>query len=170
MATVDSLFVDPQANKPKAATNKEPVQKTAAPKSNPGKLSVVSGAATPAGTRYEAEAGSLSGGAHPRDASDASGGVLLAGMKGATCSVSVDGGVDGAAELTIRYATAKKAFCTLTLNGVSQDLELPASGGWNTLGSVSITVEIKPGKNPLEFTSQSGMKLDCFDLLIKPLN
>ena len=82
MATVDSLFVDPKTKKQKAATNKEPVQKTAAPKSNPGKLSVQPGAATSRGTRYEAEAGKVSGGAQPRDVSDASGGVLLAGMKG----------------------------------------------------------------------------------------
>jgi len=169
LATADSLFMGVNAHKGRRATTKPPsepvkhVQETAAPAAAKSVVSPAPFLLEPAGTRYEAEAGDVTGGAKPRSVSEASGGVLLAGMNGSTCSMSVDGGAGGTTELTLGYAVAQKAPCTLAINGVLQSLQLPGTGGWNTLGAAKLAVELKPGENNISFTSKGGMKLDYFE-------
>jgi len=173
MSTVDSLFMGVTAHKGRQGRTKPPsepakhVQETVTPTAAKAVVSAAPFSLVPAGTRYEAEAADVTGGAKPRSVSEASGGVLLAGMNGSTCSISVDGGAGGTTELTVGYAVAQKSSCTLVINGVLQSLRLPATGGWNTLGAAKLALELKPGENKISFTSKGGMKLDYFDLKTK---
>lgn len=172
MSTVDSLFMGVTAHKGRKATEStekspaEPAKSTPqSPTPAPVSVAVAPASTETAGTRYEAEAGEVSGGAKPRAMDNASGGSMLAGMQGASCTVNVDGGTGGGGfDLTIGYATAKNVACVLTLNGVEQRLQLPATGGWNTPGAARLQAELKPGENKIAFASQGGMKLDYFDL------
>jgi len=169
MATVDSLFMGINAHKGAQGAKEglsEPgknIQKSAAPAVLKAVVSAAPFSLEPAGTRYEAEAGELSGKASARNSSVASGGTLLAGMRGASCTMTVDGSEGGRFDLTIGFATANKVACTLAINEHAQSLQLPRTGGWNTLGAATLEVELKPGQNKIEITSKGGMKLDYFD-------
>jgi len=175
MATADSLFMGVNAHKGRQGTTRNPsesvkhVQETAAPAAAKAVVSAAPFLLEPAGTRYEAEAGEISGGAALKSNNNASGKSVVGGMqaKGAVCALTVDGAAGGAFDLTIGYATAKNVGCELDIDGVKQSLQLPGTGGWNTLGAVKLAVELKPGDNKIAFTSQGGMKLDYFDLKAK---
>ena len=121
----------------------------------------------PAGTRYEAESGVISGGASVQKSSNASGNARVADMhrRGASCAVTVEGAGGGTFELTIGYALgSKRRNCTLVINGVKRCFQLPGTGGWGRPGAVKMAVKLSPGNNKIEFTSAGGLNLDYFEL------
>ena len=168
MATVDSIFMGATAHKGRrASTPAKETKESSAPAAVKTAVSAAPFSLKPAGTRYEAEAGELSGGATLRKSSSASGGSLIAGMqaKEAACTLTVDGAAAGGSfDLILGYAALKKMTCVLDLQGVKQSVQLPGTGGWNTLGVIKLAVKLNPGKNKIEITSQGGMKLDYLEL------
>jgi len=129
-------------------------------------VSVIPFSLEPAGTRYEAESGVISGGASVQKTSNASGSARVANMhkRGASCAVVVDGASGGAFDLTIGYALgSKRVNCSLAINGVERCFQLPGTGGWGTPGAVQLAVKLNPGNNKIEFTSAGGVNLDYFE-------
>jgi hypothetical protein len=130
---------------------------------SPNQTMVLFDLAPPKGTRYELEAGELSGGAAAgqRD-------VRNMQVRGAVVAISVDGGAAGGEfELLLAYASGGGASCGLFVNGVEQEaLLLPKTGGWQTYKAVKLTVALKPGKNRMEIRSQakSCVNLDYLEL------
>lgn len=130
-------------------------------------VSVIPFSLEPAGTRYEADSGVISGGASVQKTNSASGNARVANMHkgGASCAVSVDGASGGTFDLTIGYALgSKRVNCSLAGNGVEQCFQLPGTGGWGTPGAVQLAVKLNPENNRIEFTSAGGVNLDYFEL------
>ena len=130
---------------------------------SPNQTMVIFEPGPPNGTRYELEAGEVSGGAN-------AGNRHVGGMQnlGASVAISVDGGLDGGDfEVVLGYASGGASNCSLLVNGVEQsNLLLPKTDGWNTYKAVKLTVALKPGTNRMELRSQrkSGVNLDYIDL------
>jgi arylsulfatase A len=126
--------------------------------------------APPAGTRYEAEAGKISGEATARKVTAASGGGMVGNLQrpGATIAFEVDGGVKGGTfDLVVGYATPQGAICTLDVNGTKHAIRVPKTGGWQTFKAIRSTVTLKPGKtNRIEIKAR-GANLDYFDFEAK---
>ena len=112
-------------------------------------------------TRYEAEEGELSGGAVAR-------GESVGGMRKGRCVIKVDGGVGGAFDLTIAYATPlENARTELIVNGIPQTIAFPSSGSWKEVKQVKQTIQLNPGKeNRIEIKGLGqNLSLDHFELL-----
>ncbi|MEV6412617.1 DUF4832 domain-containing protein [Kribbella sp. NPDC051718] len=123
-----------------------------------GSVTVGTGGSVP--VNYEAEAGSLAGGAVVSSCSACSGGskVGYIGNNSGTLSIqNVNGGSGGAKPITIYYASAVAR--TATVNG--QSVSFPATADWNTVGSVTVTRTLVAGTtNTISFTNSTGWAPD----------
>jgi len=123
-----------------------------------------------AGTRYEAEAGQISGGASIGKRPLASGGAQVGSLHkpGAAIAFNVDGGTKGGEfDCVLGYASPKGATIVLDVNGAKQSARLPKTGGWGTYKAVRMSVTLKPGTaNRIEIKCAGG-NLDYFDCKAK---
>jgi hypothetical protein len=114
------------------------------------------------GATCEAENGQLAGGACP--ATDHPG---YTGTGFVACFTSPGGSVtqqfavpaDGAYTLHLRYAAGPNGpmstrSATVTANGVSQQVQLPLTGSWNTWGDSAVTLQLKAGRNDIAVSYQ----------------
>jgi|GEM_PF-61469 len=121
----------------------------------------------PAGTRYELEAGEVSGKANAGNRH-----VGNMQIRGATVSISVDGSKGGEARAILGYASAGNSGFDLLVNGEAQaPLNLPKTGDWNTSRAAHLFLQLKPGKNTISFRSRGrgGANLDYLEILSKPV-
>ncbi len=123
------------------------------------------------GTRYEAEAGEISGGAAAGSSPAASGGKQVGNLHkpGAAIAFNVDGGADGGEfDFILGYGSPKGATLAADVNGVKQSARLQKTGGWRTYKAVHLSVTLKPGKNNRFQIRCFGGNLDYFDVKEKP--
>jgi hypothetical protein len=123
-----------------------------------GAVTVGAGGGAP--VSYEAEAGSLAGGAVVSSCSACSGGskVGYIGNNSGTLTIqNVNGGSGGAKSITIYYASAVAR--TATVNG--QSVSFPATADWNTVGSVTVSRTLQAGTaNTILFSNSTGWAPD----------
>ena len=113
-------------------------------------------------TAYEAEAGSVSGGATIQSSSVASGGRIVGHIVdvGSRVLLTVDGGAGGTATLVVRssngYASTSKLG--LYVNGVRQvQLSFEPSGNWDTfVDSAAVPVTLVAGRNTIAIQHNSS--------------
>lgn len=120
------------------------------------------GSGAPSGltTVYEAEAGTVAGGAAVANDSKASGGKKVGNLhlSGASVTVSVYGGSGGESTLAITYATGiAYPSKSLYVNGtLIKQLILPPTGGWNTFATLTATIPLSPGTNTIMIKNNMG--------------
>jgi hypothetical protein len=123
-----------------------------------------SGSGSGSAGRYEAESGTVSGGAGVQNASNASGGQVVGGLNNTGSGVTVsnvDGGAGGTASVVVRFANGYSSARSLSLyaNGsrVGQ-VSFPATGSWNSFAdsaTVSVTLNAGTG-NTIKVQRDSG--------------
>jgi hypothetical protein len=101
--------------------------------------------------KYEAETGTIGGGAAVQTASAASGGKVVGALNniGAYVRVnSVDGGSGGSVKLQVRYANGYTSTRSLSLyvNGANvKQMSFPATGSWNAFATLETTISLNAG-------------------------
>ncbi|GLY31934.1 hypothetical protein [Kineosporia sp. NBRC 101731] len=79
----------------------------------------------------------------------------------ATLTVPVEVDTAGSRQLTIAYETLRERDLYVSVNGgSSQKITVAGTGGWETPGWTSVTVELKPGKNQIKFHNPLGLAPD----------
>ncbi|MDC0050762.1 carbohydrate-binding protein [Verrucomicrobia bacterium] len=68
---------------------------------------------------------------------------------------NVNGGAGGDATMTVRYALARGSrTADLSVNGSNDTITCTSTGAWNSWGTMSKTIKLKPGKsNTIKITS-----------------
>ncbi|MFF1610010.1 beta-L-arabinofuranosidase domain-containing protein [Amycolatopsis sp. NPDC058278] len=124
----------------------------------------------PAGTSYEAEAGTLGGQAAVRSSSGASGGALVGYVGGGSANYLQFNGVNstaGAHPVTIFYASGEARSLTVSVNGgAAVSVATPGTGGWDTVGSVQVTLTLAGGANTIRLGSSSGWAPDIDRIVV----
>jgi len=112
----------------------------------------------PSGRSFEAEAGgnTLSRQAAVRSSAAASGGALVGFVGNGTANylqfnnVQSGTGAAGAYPVTVYYASGENRSTTISVNGgAATTVSTPGTGGWNTVGSVSVTLTLNAGANTI---------------------
>jgi hypothetical protein len=132
----------------------------------------------PAGTtRYEAEAGTLAGGANAQTEHAGYSGLGYVGgyqNQGASTTVKVNALADGAADVTIGYANGPNPFAgtkrlSLYVNGTFvKKIGFPDTGAWPNYRTLTDTFVLKAGSNDISFRYDTGddgnINLDYVDV------
>ena len=131
----------------------------------------IGGGGTP-GTSYEAESSgnTLAGQAGVRSSSGASGGALVGYVGGGTANYlqfnNVQGGTAGAHQVTVFYTSGENRSTTVSVNGgTAVSVSTPSTGGWDTVGSVTVSLQLNAGANTIRFGNPSGWAPD-FDRIV----
>ncbi|MEN3304814.1 MAG: uncharacterized protein V7603_1016 [Micromonosporaceae bacterium] len=129
----------------------------------------------PPGRSYEAEASgnTLAGQAAVRSSAAASGGALVGFVGNGTANflqfnnVQSGTGSAGAHPVTVYYASGDNRSATISVNGgAATTVSTPSTGGWNTVGSVSVTLALDAGANTLRFGNPSGWAPDLDRIVV----
>jgi hypothetical protein len=130
------------------------------------------GGQPPSSSSYEAEAGgnTLAGQAAVRSSASASGGALVGYVGNGAANYlqfnNVTGGVAGSHQLTISYASGENRSATVSVNGgAATTVNTPSTGGWDTIGSVTVTVKLNAGANTVRLGNSGGWAPD-FDRIV----
>ena len=124
-------------------------------------------------TAYEAESSSntLAGGALRAACSTCSGGNKV-GYVGNNLGTLLFNGVNAASagsyQLTIYYLSAEARSAQISVNGgPAITVSLPSTGGWTTVGSYVITVDLNAGSNTILFSNSSGWAPDIDRIVVQ---
>ncbi|WP_051367269.1 carbohydrate-binding protein [Hamadaea tsunoensis] len=124
----------------------------------------LSGGSTATGYEAEASANTRGGQAAVRSSAGASGGAVVGYVGNGTANylqINNVTGTAGAHTLTIYYASGENRSATVSVNGgTATTVSTPASGGWDTIGSVTTTVTLTAGSNTIRFGNPSGWAPD----------
>ena len=124
----------------------------------------------PAGTSYEAESGTLGGQAAVRSSAGASGGALVGYVGGGTANYLQFSGVNstaGAHPVTLFYASGEARSMTVSVNGgAAVTVNTPSTGGWDTVGSVQVTLNLTAGANTIRLGNPSGWAPDIDRIVV----
>jgi hypothetical protein len=124
----------------------------------------------PAGTSYEAEAGTLGGQAAVRSSSGASGGALVGYVGNGTANYLQFNNVNataGAHQVTIFYASGAARSLTASVNGgTATNVNTPSTGGWDTIGSVTATLTLAAGTNTIRIANPTGWAPDIDRIVV----
>jgi uncharacterized protein len=124
-------------------------------------------------TSYEAEAAgnTLGGQAGARSSAGASGGALVGYVGNGTANFlqfnNVQGGsAGGSHQVTVYYASGENRSTTISVNGgTGISVSTPSTGGWDTVGSVTVSLTLRAGANTVRFGNPTGWAPD-FDRLV----
>ncbi len=126
----------------------------------------------PVGTSYEAEAGgnTLGGQAAVRSSAGASGGALVGYVGNGTANYlqfnNVQAAAAGSRRVTVYYASGANRSMTIGVNGgTATTVSTPSTGGWNTIGSITVTLTLAAGTNTVRFGNPTGWAPD-FDRIV----
>ncbi|MFI7204499.1 discoidin domain-containing protein [Micromonospora aurantiaca (nom. illeg.)] len=125
------------------------------------------GSTPPASTSYEAEASgnTLTGQAAVRSSAGASGGALVGYVGNGTANTlrftNVTANAAGPRTVTVSYASAEARSTQISVNGGAPvTVATPGTGGWDTVGTVSVTLPLNAGTNTLTFGNTAGWAPD----------
>lgn len=126
----------------------------------------------PAGKSYEAESAenTLGGQAAARTAAGASGGAVVGYVGNGAANylqfANVMGGTAGSHKVTVYYASAAARATTISVNGgAAVTVNPPSTGGWDTIGSITVNLTLTAGANTLRFGNPTGWAPD-FDRIV----
>jgi DUF1680 family protein len=124
----------------------------------------------PAGTSYEAEAATLAGQAAVRSSSGASSGAVVGYVGNGTANYLQFNNVNttsGAHQLTVFYASGETRSLTVSVNGgTAVSASAPSTGGWDTVGSVTLTLTLAAGANTVRIGNTSGWAPDIDRIVV----
>ncbi|BCB82592.1 hypothetical protein Pflav_090020 [Phytohabitans flavus] len=105
----------------------------------------------------------------PRELAGASGGTVVGwvgeGRDNTLEFTGVTVATDGRYEVTVHYVTSDRRTAAVEVNGgFAQFLEFPATGSWDRIGSVKVTLTLRAGANTIEFGNRRNWAPD-FDRL-----
>jgi hypothetical protein len=126
----------------------------------------------PAGTSYEAEAGgnTIAGQAGARTSPGASGGSLVGYVgNGAANYLQFNSvaGTAGSHSITVYYACGEDRSTQVSINGGGAvTLATPSTGGYDTVGAVSLTVALTAGANTIRFGNATGWGPDLDRIVV----
>jgi hypothetical protein len=130
------------------------------------------GGQPPSSTSFEAEASgnTLAGQAAARSSAGASGGALVGYVGNGAANYlqlnNVTSATAGSHKLTIYYAAGESRSATVSVNGgAATSVNTPSTGGWDTIGSVTVTVNLNAGANTIRLANPSGWAPD-FDRIV----
>ncbi len=131
----------------------------------------------PATTSYEAESGTLSGGAVIASSGYCSGGSKVGYIGGISsngiCVINnVYAATAGTYRMHVYYVSAdNRTFYVTVNNGGFVGLPCPGSGNWNTVCSISMDITLNAGNNTIKFDNGAGAYAPDLDrITITPLN
>jgi hypothetical protein len=131
------------------------------------------GTPPPAGTSYEAEAGgnTLGGQAAARSSAGASGGALVGYVGNGTANYlqfnNVSTASAGTHQLTVYYTSAESRSATVSVDGgAATTVNTPSTGGWDTVGSVTVTVTLTAGTNTIRFGNPTAWASDLDRIVV----
>jgi hypothetical protein len=149
----------------------DPDERRVPPHPNDHWVAQIGGGTTPPSTTsYEAEAGTRTGQAAVRSSAGASGGAVV-GYVGngtaSTVSLAVNVASAGSHTVSISYASGAARSVTLTVNGATgPTVSTPSTGGWDTIGTVSTTVNLNAGSNTLLLGNATGWAPDLDRIVV----
>ena len=124
------------------------------------------------GASYEAEASgnTLAGQAAVRGSAGASGGSLVGYVGGGAANYlqfnNVQASSAGARQVTVFYTSGENRSTTVSVNGAAAvPVSTPSTGGWDTVGSVTVSLQLNAGANTIRFGNPSGWAPD-FDRIV----
>jgi alpha-galactosidase len=119
---------------------------------------------------FEAESGTLSNGASLQSCAECSGGSqvgYLGGPSNGTVVVPVNVSAAGLYNLTIYYSTADPRVIYVTPNnGNYTGISCPPSGGWSTVGSISMNITLNAGSNSIRLDNGAGNYAPNIDRIV----
>jgi alpha-galactosidase len=124
----------------------------------------------PAIISVESESGTRTNGANVQTCGACSGGQLvgnLGGTTNGTVTHTVNAAATGSYNLVVSYATADPRTIYVTVNaGMWVGLDCTASGGWTTVATATMSVNLNAGNNTIKFDNGGGWapNLDKFTL------
>ncbi|MDQ7906612.1 CBM35 domain-containing protein [Phytohabitans sp. ZYX-F-186] len=130
---------------------------------------------TPAPASYEAEApgNRLRGRVAAREMAGASGGSVVGWVGRERDNTLTFTGVtvakDGRYEVTVHYVTGERRTAAIEVNGrFAAMVDFPATGGWDRVGSVRVTLALRAGANTIEFSNRWAWAPDFDRLVLSP--
>jgi len=124
------------------------------------------------GLSYEAEASgnTLAGQAGVRSSTGASGGALVGYVGNGTANYlqfnNVNLATAGPRQITIFYASGENRSATVSVNGgAAVMVNTPSTGGWDTVGSVTVSLQVSAGANTIRLANPTGWAPD-FDRIV----
>ncbi|MBB5638090.1 alpha-galactosidase [Pedobacter cryoconitis] len=125
-------------------------------------------------TIYEAETGTLSGGANIQSCNSCSGSKMVGNLGGTTNGSllsSVNVSTAGTYNLTVYYATNDPRSIFLKVNN-NAAIQLPcfSSGGWTTVATTTVVVNLNSGNNTIKMDNNSGWAPNVDKLEITAVN
>jgi alpha-galactosidase len=127
---------------------------------------------TPTGTKYEAESGTITGGAVKTAASWASGGYYVGYIGGGTtatngiCTITVNVSSAGTHTLTIYYAVSGTRTFYITPNSGSYFGVSCTGSSWSADASVATSITLNAGNNTIKFDNGSGAWAPDLDYIL----
>jgi alpha-galactosidase len=99
---------------------------------------------------YEAEAGTLAGGANIQSCSSCSGTSMVGNLGTGSVTNTVNVSTAGTYILTVYYATQDpRSFFVSVNNATATELACVPSGGWSTVAAATLTVTLNAGNNTI---------------------
>lgn len=129
--------------------------------------------AAPAVRSYEAEsqANTFAGGASPDTCAPCAGGrsIRWVGYRGTLQFNGVIAAVAGTASVTIRYLNGDATrTAQLSVNGARGAwVTFPGTGGWTTVGTVTVTVPVVQGANRLKISNDGAWTADFDNISVR---
>ncbi|MEU7866627.1 carbohydrate-binding protein [Dactylosporangium sp. NPDC049140] len=136
-------------------------------------LAQIGGGTQPTGGSYEAEssANTLAGQAAVRSSTGASGGAVVGYVGNGTANLlrfnNVTAAAAGSRTVRLYYASGAARSVTLTVNGAAgPTVSTPSTGGWDTIGSVTATVNLQAGANTIQLGNATGWAPDIDRIVV----
>jgi len=124
----------------------------------------------PSGTSYEAEAATLAGQAAVRSSSGASSGAVVGYVGNGTANYLQFNNVNatvGSHQVSVFYAAGEARSLTVSVNGgTAVSASAPSTGGWDTVGSVTLTLTLVAGANTVRIGNSSGWAPDIDRIVV----
>ncbi|ACT93092.1 CBM35 domain-containing protein [Dyadobacter fermentans] len=120
---------------------------------------------------FEAESGTLAGGADMQDCASCSGQKMVGNLGGGAVTVPVNVAAAGNYRLTLFYATGDQRTINITPNaGGFVAVTCPASGGWSEVASIGVNVSLNAGSNSIKLDNVYGYGPNVDRFTLTPLN
>jgi hypothetical protein len=137
------------------------------PHANDNWLDQIGGTPPPTVRSFEAEASTntRAGQAAVRTSPNASGGALVGYVGNGTANYlqynNITGVTAGTRPVTVYYASGAARSVQISVNGgAALTVNTPSTGGWDTIGSVTVNLNLNAGANTIKFGNTTGWAPD----------
>jgi hypothetical protein len=130
-------------------------------------LDQIGGGTTSRSFEAEASANTRGGQAAVRSSASASGGALVGYVGNGTANYLQFNNITGGTSVRIYYASGVNRSVTVSVNGgTAVSVSTPSTGGWNTIGSVTVSLNLDAGNNTIRLGNPTGWAPDLDRLVV----